>query len=100
MAPESQKDARTFLGQEQKSVHSHTSLCYTNTIFAKLLKFKEARALCIKEGGHNLFIHILQDPQKKHLYLETLDSVKLFLTKREYLSQFKRITNQLPYLDS
>jgi hypothetical protein len=86
----SSKAAKSFLAVA--NTKSQTSLVYTNTIFAKLLKFKEARSLCIEEGGHNLFIHILQDSQKKHLYLETLDSVKLFLTKREYLSKFKRIT--------
>jgi len=68
-----------------------TSLCYTNTIFAKLLKYHESRSHCIEEGGYKLFISILEDKKNKHLFLETLDSIKLFLTKREYLSKFKRI---------
>ena len=68
-----------------------TALCYTNTIFSKLLKYHQSRQSCIEEGGHILFIKILQDPDNKNLYLETLDTIKLFLTKREYLVKFKTI---------
>jgi hypothetical protein len=57
-----------------------TALCYTNTIFAKLLKFPDSRKICIDEGGHNLFIRLLQDPDNRNLYMETLDTIKLFLT--------------------
>jgi len=67
-----------------------TSLCYTNTIFSKLLKNASSREQCIKEGGYQLFISILQS-KNTHLFLETLDSIKLFLTRREYLDKFNLI---------
>jgi hypothetical protein len=39
-----------------------------------------------------LFISILRGQQpNRHLFLETLDSIKLFLSKREYLARFKAI---------
>ena len=68
-------------------VSESTALCYTNTIFAKLLKYKQSQKQCIEEEGYKLFISILKS-DNKHLFLETLDSIKLFLTKREYLSKF------------
>ena len=44
------------------------------------------------EDGYKLFIEILRGQQQnKHLFLETLDSIKLFLSKREYLKKFKSI---------
>lgn len=67
-----------------------TALCYTNTIFAKLLKNSQARQQCIEEDGYELFIRILES-NNKHLFLETLDSIKLFLTNRKYLSKFSHI---------
>lgn len=69
-----------------------TALCYTNTIFSKLLKNPESLEECVKENGYNLFIEILRGQQSnKHLFLETLDSIKLFLSKRDYLKKFKAI---------
>ena len=59
-----------------------TALCYTNTIFSKLLKFEQSRISCMEEGGYRLFISILQGEHNEHLFLETLDCVKLFLMKR------------------
>ena len=76
-----------------------TALCYTNTVFAKLLKYHESRRVCIEEGGHNLFIKILQDPDNKHLYLETLETIKLFMTRREFLVKFRSIPESLKDLD-
>ena len=44
-----------------------------------------------------LFIAMLEDKRNKHLFLETLDNIKHFLTKREYLSKFKRITECIEF---
>jgi hypothetical protein len=69
-----------------------TALCYTNTIFSKLLKNPKSLEFCVQEDGYKLFIEILRGQQtNKHLFLETLDSIKLFLSKREYLKKFKAI---------
>ena len=68
-------------GQETLQTNK-TALCYTNTIFSKLLKFEQSRISCMEEGGYRLFISILQSDKNKHLFLETLDCVKLFLMKR------------------
>lgn len=37
-----------------------TALCYTNTIFSKLLKSPEALEHCVLEEGYELFISILK----------------------------------------
>ena len=67
-------------------------MCYTNTIFSKLLKDPQSLGFCVDEDGYKLFIEILRGQQQnKHLFLETLDSIKLFLSKREYLKKFKSI---------
>jgi len=69
-----------------------TPLCYINTIFSKLLKNQKSLVYCVEEEGYQLFIKILRGHQKnKHLFLETLDSIKLFLSKREYLKKFSAI---------
>ena len=47
----------------------------------------------MREGGQNLFISILKDEDNKHLFLETLDSIKLFLMTRQNLKEFKAIPN-------
>jgi len=71
-----------------------TALCYTNTIFSKLLKNPKSLGFCVEEEGYRLFIEILKGQQfNKHLFLETLDSIKLFLSKREYLKKFSAIPN-------
>ena len=75
-------------------------MCYTNSIFAKLLKFRESRDNCIAENGHKLFIQILKYPKaNKHLFLETLDSVKLFLARRKDLREFSEITEHAVFDD-
>jgi hypothetical protein len=69
-----------------------TALCYTNTIFSKLLKNNKSLTFCVDEKGYELFISILQSSgTNKHLFLETLDSIKLFLSRRDYLGRFKDI---------
>mmetsp|Transcript_20951 Transcript_20951/g.32465 ORF Transcript_20951/g.32465 Transcript_20951/m.32465 type:complete len:92 (+) Transcript_20951:2829-3104(+) len=76
----------------QNSNIDSTALCYTNTIFSKLLKNPTSLVHCVDEEGYQLFIKILSGHQQnKHLFLETLDSIKLFLSKREYLKKFKEI---------
>ena len=72
-----------------------TALCYTNTIFSKLLKYQQSRINCMNEGGYELFISILQDEENKHLFLETLDSIKLFLMTRQNLEKFKAIPDKI-----
>jgi hypothetical protein len=98
-------NSKTFLtkgGEDNKMpklLHvNQTALCYTNTIFSKLLKYQESRKPCIEEKGYELFISILEEKEYKHLYLETLDSIKLFLAKRDYLEHFKQIPECI-YLD-
>ena len=57
-----------------------------------MLKSPESLEACVKEEGYTLFIEILKgQTPNKHLFLETLDSIKLFLSKREYLKKFKAI---------
>lgn len=46
----------------------------------------------MNEEGYRLFISILQDDENKHLFLETLDCIKLFLMTRTNLDKFKEIT--------
>lgn len=65
---------------QTSQITDSTALCYTNTIFAKLLKDPRARKHCIEEQGYQLFISILKTKSSMHLFLETLDSIKLFLT--------------------
>jgi hypothetical protein len=76
----------------QNNSIDNTALCYTNTIFSKLLKNPKSLGFCVEEEGYKLFIDILRGQQQnKHLFLETLDSIKLFLSKREYLKKFNAI---------
>lgn len=37
-----------------------TPLCYTNTIFSKLLKNQQSLVYCVEEEGYQLFIKILK----------------------------------------
>ena len=37
-----------------------TALCYTNTIFSKLLKNPQSLGFCVEEDGYKLFIEILR----------------------------------------
>ena len=86
--------------KDQNSLETNTALCYTNSIFAKLLKFRESRDNCIAENGHKLFIQILKYPKaNKHLFLETLDSIKLFLARRKDLREFSEITEHAVFDD-
>ena len=39
------------------------------------------------------------DPDNKHLFLETLDTIKLFMTRREFLIKFKCIPESLKDLE-
>ena len=85
---------------DENSQETNTALCYTNSIFAKLLKFRESRDNCIAENGHRLFIQILKYPKaNKHLFLETLDSIKLFLARRKDLREFSEITEHAVFDD-
>jgi hypothetical protein len=40
-----------------------TALCYTNTIFSKLLKNPQSLGFCMEEEGYKLFIEILRGYQ-------------------------------------
>jgi len=49
----------------------------------------------MEEKGYEFFFKILNNKEKhQHLFLETLDSIKLLLAKREYLPKFKKIINE------
>lgn len=78
-----------------------SALCYSNTIFAKLLRYERSHEKCIEEKGYELFIAILKEGDKhKFLFLETLDSIKLLLTKRKNLKIFKEIPQHVKFYDS
>ena len=47
------------ISPDKRVFQNKTALCYTNTIFSKLLKWHESRKYCIDEGGYRLFISIL-----------------------------------------
>jgi len=74
---------------------NQTALCYTNTIFSKLLKFQQSRVNCMSEEGYKLFIAILKHEDNKHLFLESLDCIKLFLMTRTNLEKFKEIPERI-----
>ena len=76
-------------------MENKTALCYTNTIFSKLLKYQQSRINCMNEGGYKLFISILKDPENKHLFLEALDCIKLFLMTRTNLEKFQQIPDTI-----
>ena len=88
-------DANTKFGYQnypQQTLQvNKTALCYTNSIFSKLLKYQQSRINCMNEKGYELFISILKDKENKHLFLETLDCIKLFLMTRNNLAKFKEI---------
>lgn len=44
----------------EKQNMDSTALCYTNTIFSKLLKNEKSLKVCVDEQGYELFIWILQ----------------------------------------
>lgn len=45
----------------------------------------------MNEGGYKLFISVLKDDDNKHLFLESLDCIKLFLMTRSNLERFREI---------
>lgn len=45
----------------------------------------------MNEEGYKLFISILKHEDNKHLFLESLDCIKLFLMTRKNLEKFKEI---------
>ena len=45
----------------------------------------------MNEEGYRLFISILKDNDNKHLFLEALDCIKLFLMTRTNLEKFREI---------
>jgi len=51
----------------QSNLQNHnidsTALCYTNTIFSKLLKNPSSLVHCVEEEGYKLFIEILRGQQ-------------------------------------
>ena len=48
------------LMQSQTNSIDNTALCYTNTIFSKLLKNSNSLGYCVEEEGYKLFIEILR----------------------------------------
>jgi len=47
----------------QNNTIDSTALCYTNTIFSKLLKNQKSLSCCVEEEGYKLFIEILRGQQ-------------------------------------
>ena len=47
----------------QNNIIDSTALCYTNTIFSKLLKNPQSLGFCVEEDGYKLFIDILREQQ-------------------------------------
>ena len=45
----------------------------------------------MREQGYKLFIAILKHEDNKHLFLESLDCIKLFLMTRSYLEKFHEV---------
>ena len=79
-------------------IPNEASLCYTNTIFAKILRVEESHDRCLEEQGYQLFINILKAPDKyQFLFLETLDSIKLLLTKRKSLKTFNEVAQRVTF---
>lgn len=55
-----------------------------------------AKQLCIEENGHKLFVNILSRSQQySHIFLETLESMKYFLTNKDFLNHFKDVPAQI-----
>ena len=76
-------------------------VCYANSIFSRLLKSEQAKEQCLAEDGHRVFINILLRPQSyQHLFLETLDSLKYFLTDKRYLVYFQEIPGCIRFSDN
>jgi len=74
-------------------------MTYSNSVFSKLLRVEGSQEKCIKEKGFELFLKILEDPKKKmHLFLETLDSIKILLMKRDNLIIFKDLPEKIEIL--
>ena len=49
----------------------------------------------MNEDGYRLFISILKHEDNKHLFLESLDCIKLFLMTRSNLEKFKEIPQNI-----
>ena len=49
-----------FQSNLQNNSIDGTALCYTNTIFSKLLKNPKSLVFCVEEDGYKLFIEILR----------------------------------------
>ena len=76
------------------SIFNESCFLYTTSIFSNMLTFEHTHEAFMNESGYKFFFEILKSKDKhQHLFLETLDSIKLLLAKREYLSVFKEIIN-------
>ena len=77
-------------------IFNESCFLYTTSIFSNLLELELTHKAFMEEKGYEFFFKILSNKEKhQHLFMETLDSIKLLLTKREYLHYFKKII----YLD-
>lgn len=77
------------------SIFNESCFLYTTSIFSNLLAFKSTHQAFMNENGYKFFFEIFEDKNKhQHLFLETLDSIKLLLAKREYLPVFKEIISK------
>ena len=76
-------------------IFNDSCFLYTTSIFSNLLAVDSTHQAFMNEKGYRFFFEILKNKEKhQHLFLETLDSIKLLLAKREYLYIFKEIINK------
>lgn len=83
------------LSGDLTNVYNESCFLYTTSIFSNLLAVESTHQTFMDEKGYEFFFKILNNKEKhQHLFLETLDSIKLLLAKREYLPYFKKIINE------
>lgn len=83
------------LSGDLTNIFNESCFLYTTTIFSNLLAVESTHQTFMDEKGYEFFFKILNNKEKhQHLFLETLDCIKLLLAKREFLPYFKQIINE------
>jgi hypothetical protein len=83
------------LSGDLTNIFNESCFLYTTSIFSNLLAVESTHQTFMDEKGYEFFFKILNNKEKhQHLFLETLDCIKLLLAKREYLPFFKQIINE------
>ena len=84
-----------MLSGDLTGIFNESCFLYTTSIFSNLLAIESTHHKFMDEKGYEFFFKILNNKEKhQHLFLETLDCIKLLLAKREYLPYFKQIINE------